>query len=96
MGRPELAVDDSPETWAPRLQRGGRLHRDDTRGVDLLLVPERVIRLSDTASAVLRLCDGARTVAEIVLEVQARYEGSQLRSDVVAFLCQARDERWLA
>jgi pyrroloquinoline quinone biosynthesis protein D len=96
VARPEPAVDDSPETWAPRLRRGGRLHRDDARGVDLLLVPERVIRLSDTASAVLRLCDGARTVADIVLELQARYEGTQLRSEVVAFLGQARDERWLA
>src|SRR5437879_1222964 len=51
----------SPD-WTPRLGRGARLHSDAVRGVDLLLVPERAVTLNPTASAVLGMCDGTRTV----------------------------------
>jgi pyrroloquinoline quinone biosynthesis protein D len=48
----------------------------------LLLVPEGVVRLNPTAAAVLELCDGERSVDEIVDALAARYEGPDLRDDV--------------
>jgi len=84
----------SPD-WTPRLGRGARLHRDAVRGVDLLLVPERAVTLNPTASAVLGMCDGTRTVADISEALSVRYEGPELRADLDAFLAAARRERWL-
>ena len=40
------------------------------------------MRLNPTAAAVLELCDGERSVDEIVSTLSARYEGSDLRDDV--------------
>jgi pyrroloquinoline quinone biosynthesis protein D len=40
----------------------------------VLLSPEAVSVLNGTGVAVLRLCDGARTVAEIVAELRDRYD----------------------
>jgi len=40
----------------------------------VLLTPEAVTVLNATGAAVLGLCDGTRTVAEIVAELHARYE----------------------
>jgi pyrroloquinoline quinone biosynthesis protein D len=66
----------------PRLVTGARLQYDDVREEHVLLVPEGVVRLNPTAAAVLELCDGERSLDEIVDTLSARYEGSDLRDDV--------------
>jgi len=40
----------------------------------VLLTPETVILLNDTGAAILELCDGQRTVAEILAELRDRYD----------------------
>jgi pyrroloquinoline quinone biosynthesis protein D len=66
----------------PRLVTGARLQYDDVREEHVLLVPEGAVRLNPTAAAVLELCDGERSLDEIVNTLSARYEGSDLRDDV--------------
>jgi pyrroloquinoline quinone biosynthesis protein D len=66
----------------PRLVTGARLQYDDVREEHVLLVPEGVVRLNPTAAAVLELCDGGRSVEEIVGALAARYEGADLGDDV--------------
>ena len=66
----------------PRLVTGARLQYDDVREEHVLLVPEGVVRLNPTAAEVLELCDGERSLDEIVGTLAARYDGSDLRDDV--------------
>jgi pyrroloquinoline quinone biosynthesis protein D len=66
----------------PRLVTGARLQYDEVREEHMLLVPEGVVRLNPTAVAVLELCDGERSVDEIVSTLSARYEGADVRDDV--------------
>ena len=66
----------------PRLVTGARLQYDDVREEHVLLVPEGVVRLNPTAAAVLELCDGERSLEEIVDILSERYEGADLRDDV--------------
>jgi pyrroloquinoline quinone biosynthesis protein D len=40
----------------------------------VLLTPETVTLLNGTGAAILELCDGERTVAEILAELQSRYD----------------------
>ena len=58
----------------PRLAPHVRLTFDLARERHVLLTPEAVTVLNGTGAAVLGLCDGTRTVAEIVAELHARYE----------------------
>jgi pyrroloquinoline quinone biosynthesis protein D len=51
-----------------------RLTYDPARERHVLLSPEAVAVLNGTGVAVLRLCDGTRTVAEIVTGLRARYD----------------------
>jgi pyrroloquinoline quinone biosynthesis protein D len=67
----------------PRLATGARLRYDDVREEHLLLIPEGAVRLNPTAAQVLELCDGERSVDDIVDALSARYEGADLRADVV-------------
>jgi pyrroloquinoline quinone biosynthesis protein D len=67
----------------PRLVTGARLRYDDVREEHLLLIPEGAVRLNPTAAEVLELCDGERSVDDIAGELAARYDGADLRDDVV-------------
>ena len=58
----------------PRLARHVRLTFDPVRGRHVLLAPETVSVLNKTGATILGLCDGQRTVAEIVAELRGRYD----------------------
>jgi pyrroloquinoline quinone biosynthesis protein D len=66
----------------PRLVTGARLRYDEVREEHLLLIPEGAVRLNRTAAEVLELCDGERSLDEIVGTLSERYDGSDLREDV--------------
>jgi pyrroloquinoline quinone biosynthesis protein D len=84
----------------PRLSPKARLRWDGREKRYLLLYPERGLALSDTASAILLLCDGSRSVDAIVEELARQRPSSPtetIRADVVAFLEQMRKRgivRW--
>jgi pyrroloquinoline quinone biosynthesis protein D len=67
----------------PRLVTGARLRYDDVREEHLLLIPEGAVRLNPTAAEVLELCDGERSLDDIVDALSARYDGADVRDDVV-------------
>lgn len=58
----------------PRLAPHVRLTFDRARDQHVLLTPESVTVLNGTGAAVLGLCDGRRTVAEILTELRGRYD----------------------
>lgn len=66
----------------PRLATGARLRYDEVRDEHLLLIPEGAVRLNPTAVAVLELCDGERTLEEIVIALSKRYDGADVGDDV--------------
>jgi pyrroloquinoline quinone biosynthesis protein D len=55
------------------LARHVRLTFSPTRQQHILQHPETVVVLNGSGAAILELCDGRRTVAEIVAELGARY-----------------------
>jgi pyrroloquinoline quinone biosynthesis protein D len=78
----------------PRLVTGARLRYDEVREEHLLLIPEGVVRLNPTAAEVLELCDGERSLDDIVGALSARYEGADVRDDVLE-LVDAMTQRGL-
>ena len=66
----------------PRLATGARLRYDEVREEHLLLVPEGAVRLNPTAVQVLELCDGVRSLDDIVEVLSARYDGADVGDDV--------------
>lgn len=66
----------------PRLVTGARLRYDEVRKEHLLLVPEGAVRLNPTAAEVLELCNGQRSLDDIIGVLGARYADADLREDV--------------
>ena len=69
----------------PRLARHVRLSFDRARHRHVLLLPETVVVLNGSGADILELCDGRRTVAEVVAELGERY-GSVPDDEVRRFL----------
>ena len=57
----------------PRLSARTRMQYDAVREKQVLLFPEGLLVLNETAAAILALCDGQRSVAQIAAELGARY-----------------------
>lgn len=70
----------------PRLVTGARLRYDEVREEHVLLVPEGAVRLNPTAAEVLGLCDGERSLEDIVGVLSARYDGSDVGDDIRAMV----------
>jgi pyrroloquinoline quinone biosynthesis protein D len=58
----------------PRLAPHVKLRFDRVRERHVLLAPETVSVLNATGATILGLCDGQRTVADIVAELNRQYE----------------------
>ncbi|RBQ19670.1 pyrroloquinoline quinone biosynthesis peptide chaperone PqqD [Spongiactinospora rosea] len=81
--------------WRPRLKRAIVLRHDPVRDQELLVMPERIVVLNDEAAAVVRLCDGERTVGDIVTELSGTWPADAVADDVSGFLARIRDEGWV-
>jgi pyrroloquinoline quinone biosynthesis protein D len=77
------------------LVRKARLRYEEVRQTDLLLLPERVVKLNPTGAAILRLCDGKRTVRAIVQELESQFGQTGLESDVLEFLSNVSAQGWV-
>jgi pyrroloquinoline quinone biosynthesis protein D len=69
----------------PRLWRLARLEYDTVRQRHVLLYPEGAVLLNDTGAAILELCNGSRTVSEIVAILTERYH-TDVSADVTEYL----------
>lgn len=61
---------------------------------DLLLIPEGALRLKGPARSIVELCDGQRTLSEIVAELQRHYSSAQparIETEAVALLARLRE-----
>ena len=67
----------------PRLVTGARVRYDEVREEHVLLIPEGAVRLNPTAAEVLELCDGERSLDDVVGALCARYQGADVRADVL-------------
>jgi pyrroloquinoline quinone biosynthesis protein D len=74
----------TPES-VPQLWRLARLGYDSVRQRPILLYPEGAVLLNDTGAAILELCDGTRTVAEIAGILSQRYH-TDVMEDVTEYL----------
>ena len=85
------------EASRPVLPRHARLKFDETRQVWVILAPERVLAPDEIAVEVLKLCDGVRSVGQLVDELAAKYlaERGAIATDVIAMLQDLADKGFL-
>jgi pyrroloquinoline quinone biosynthesis protein D len=83
------------ENARPVVGRGFRLQWEPAQEAHVLLYPEGMVKLNNSAAAIMSRCDGVRTVADIVADIERTYGVTGLSADVAAFVTMARDNSWL-
>jgi pyrroloquinoline quinone biosynthesis protein D len=84
-----------PDDARPRLPRGVRLREDKVRDRWVLLAPERIVKVNPIAVEILKLCDGSRSLAEIVAGLAERFKADPARvgGDVRTLLASLQEKR---
>jgi pyrroloquinoline quinone biosynthesis protein D len=82
-------------TSKPAIGRGFRLQWEPAQNAHVLLYPEGMVKLNGSAGEILKRCDGARTLSEIVADLEAAFATQGLEKDVSAFVAFAVEHRWL-
>lgn len=79
----------------PTLPNGYRFQWEPAQESHVLLYPEGMKVLSDTAAEIVQLCDGEQTVGGIVKVLSDKFPDVDLRDDVIEFLQDAKTEGWI-
>ena len=79
----------------PVVGHGFRLQWEPAQEAHVLLYPEGMVKLNASAAAIMSRCDGVRTVADIVADIEQAYGVTGLAADVAAFVAMAREKSWL-
>ena len=80
----------------PRIGPGFRLQWEPAQECHVLLYPEGMVKLNQSGGEIMKRCDGERSVAAIVGELEEAFSTQGLGADVLAFSEMAGKQRWLA
>lgn len=86
---------DTPQDWKPRIAPGMRLQMEPAQDAWVLLYPEGMVRLNASAGEVLRRCDGARDLAAITAELEARFRVEGIAPDIRKLVDEGARRGWI-
>ena len=80
----------------PTWRQGYRFQYEPAQKGHVLLYPEGMIKLNDSAALIGGLIDGERSVATIIVELDKQFPGvPELGEDIEQFMEVARAEHWI-
>lgn len=91
----DAATPGLDDTVRPRLPRGVRLKQDEVRGEWVLLGPERLVKLNQVSTEILKRCTGGASLGEIVDDLAGAFKAprDRIRADVEAMLVELASKR---
>lgn len=100
----EAILTDSVPKLAPK----ARLKYDKVRDKHLLLLPEKVVVLNETAASILALCDGFQTLHTLAESLRSSLRASldapdaikdpnlrEMEKDITTFVQEMADQGWV-
>tara|TARA_R110000868_G_scaffold188512_2_gene431261 strand:- start:6917 stop:7192 length:276 start_codon:yes stop_codon:yes gene_type:complete len=80
----------------PKLRRGFRLQWEPAQDCHVLLYPEGMIKLNDSAGEILKQVNGDHSVGQIIASLSAQFPDVQgLDEDILAFMEVANAQFWI-
>ena len=74
---------------------GFRFQWEESQQTFVLLYPEGMISLNDSAAEILKRVNGESTVLDITTSLERAFEADSLQNDVLGFLGDAYDRKWI-
>ncbi len=79
----------------PRIGGGFRLQWEPAQSCHVLLYPEGMVKLNGSAGEIMVRCDGERSIAAIVDELETAFNATGLQPEVLSFVEIAAKQKWL-
>jgi pyrroloquinoline quinone biosynthesis protein D len=79
----------------PSLDRRFRLQWEAAQNAHVLLYPEGMIKLNNSAGEILQRCDGMTSIAGITTDLEKAFATTGLLKDVAAFIGMAVEKKWV-
>ena len=89
-GETALGLDD-----VMKLGRQFRLQWEQAQQAYVLLYPEGMVKLSQSAGEILKRIDGKLPIAAVVKNLEQAFPGADLHQDVLKFLEVAYERGWI-
>lgn len=81
----------------PKMNTLFRLQFEKAQGCFVLLYPEGMVKLNDSAAEILQHIDGLTSVDEIQSQLQKKFpQADDIRGDIEEFLAAAQAKRWIS
>ena len=90
-----LDTSSNPLPEKPKLNKLFRLQWEEVQQAYVLLYPEGMVKLNQSAAEILKHCDGTRTVDQIVSELEQQFNETNLRDPIEGMLRAAFDKDWI-
>jgi len=72
-----------------------RLQWEEAQQKEVILYPEGMVELNQSSAEILKLCDGSRQLAQIVDELEHKFQTTGLEKDIINFLEDALKNGWI-
>jgi pyrroloquinoline quinone biosynthesis protein D len=84
-----------PAGARPRIARLFRFQWEPAQQAYVLLYPEGMVKLNQSAGEILKRCDGQRAIDDVVADLEQTFATSGLAAEVTAFLGMAEEKGWI-
>ena len=84
-----------PQDKALRFARQYKLQWEKAQDAWVLLYPEGLIKLTESAGEILQRIDGQSSAGDIINSLQTAFPEADLQQDVIDFLEHAHDKGWI-
>jgi pyrroloquinoline quinone biosynthesis protein D len=88
-------IIDTPLPERPRLNKMFRLQWEPAQDAHVLLYPEGMVKLNQSAAEILKRCDGERTIAQLIADIEQAFGEKDLRDPVMGMLRMAFEQDWI-
>ncbi len=87
--------DSAQATESPRLSRRMRLQYEPAQTRWVLLYPEGMVQLNDSAAEILRRCDGSKPVTAIIDELETLFNVQGIAPQIHSLIAEGTKRGWL-
>ena len=79
----------------PQLSPLFRFQWEEAQQCHVVLYPEGMVKLSQSAGEIMKQVDGKASVAEIIQTLSDLFDGADVGDDVIAFITEAEANGWI-
>lgn len=77
------------------LAMGYRMQWEEVQNCHVLLYPEGMVQLNETASLILQQCDGEKSIGDVISTLEQEFGEDDLSADILEFFTAALAEGWV-